>query len=188
MQNRSVWKGMVAGAIGGLAATFAMTQFQNTWSKLSQKKNSDSEKDQHPRTEDPSTVIFANKILSGIGYRVPDDKKDLVGNIVHYSFGTLAGAAYGAVSEFQPHTRAGFGSAFGTFLFITADEIGVPAAGLSKGFSETPIRVHLYSWASHLIYGTALEASRRATRAAIDKRSDRSSLNISSRQPERLAA
>jgi hypothetical protein len=37
MRKRKLWKGLVAGSAAGLAGTIAMTQFQNLWSKASEK-------------------------------------------------------------------------------------------------------------------------------------------------------
>ena len=37
MRKRKLWKGLVAGSAAGLAGTVAMTQFQNLWSKASEK-------------------------------------------------------------------------------------------------------------------------------------------------------
>src|SRR5580704_8664007 len=36
--QRSVWKGLVAGAAAGLAGTIAMTQFQKVWQQTAEKK------------------------------------------------------------------------------------------------------------------------------------------------------
>ena len=165
MTDRSAWKGIVAGAVAGLAATYVMTKFQSSFSKLAKQDEENQSEDQG----DPSTVKVADKISTVVrGQHLPDDQKETAGNVVHYGFGTLMGAAYGALAEYAPITRSGFGSAFGSALFVGADEIGVPLAGLSKPPQETPARLHLYAWASHLVYGAALEGTRLATRKALD--------------------
>jgi len=166
MAHRSVWKGLVAGAVGGLAASYVMNQFQSGWSKLSNRNHPEEEIQQSH--EDPSTVKAADKLFVAFkGEHVPDDKKEKFGNLFHYGTGALAGITYGILSEFKPATRAGFGSAFGSVLFVTADEIGVPLAGLSKSPKEYPLSVHLYAWVSHLVFGSALEATRLTTRKAL---------------------
>jgi putative membrane protein len=170
MQDRSVWKGIVAGALGGLAATFVMTQFQNGWTRIAEKVNPDEGNDDQKSHGDPATVKAADKVLvATTGEHVPAEQKETVGTLVHYGFGALAGVTYGLLSEFVPQARAGFGSAFGSALFVGADEIGVPLAGLAPSPAETPAKVHVYAWVSHLVYGAALEGSRRAARAALAK-------------------
>jgi putative membrane protein len=166
MANRSLWKGIVAGAVGGLAASYVMNQFQSGWSKLS--NSSEPEEENQQSHEDPATVKAADKLFVALkGEHIPDDKKEKFGNLFHYGTGALAGIAYGILSEFRPGTRAGFGTAFGSALFVTADEIAVPLSGLSKSFKEYPLSVHLNAWVSHLVFGSALEATRLTTRKAL---------------------
>ena len=165
MNDRSAWKGIVAGAVAGLAATYVMSKFQGSFAKFAQEDQGN----QSDEKGDPSTVKVADKISVAVrGQHLPKEQKESAGNIVHYGFGTLMGAAYGALAEYAPVARSGFGSAFGSALFIGADEIGVPLAGLSKPPQETPAKLHFYAWASHLVYGAALEGTRLATRRALD--------------------
>jgi hypothetical protein len=56
---------------------------------------------------------------------------------------------------------------FGAALFALADEVAVPARGLSGKPSETPASMHLYAAAAHCVYGMATEIARRGLRAAI---------------------
>ena len=86
---------------------------------------------------------------------------------MHYGFGALMGAVYGGLSEEFSPTSSAWGTAFGSALFIGADEIAVPALGLAPGPSETPLNMHLFAWASHLVYGAALESVRRPVRSAL---------------------
>lgn len=83
---------------------------------------------------------------------------------MHYGFGTVTGAAYGVAAEVAPASAAGEGLPFGTFVWLTADEIAVPALGLSKPAGQYPVSTHVYALASHLVYGLTLELSRRAVR------------------------
>jgi uncharacterized membrane protein YagU involved in acid resistance len=53
---------------------------------------------------------------------------------------------------------------FGTGLFVAADEVAVPALGLSKSPREYPLSTHLYGLASHLVYGFTAEYVRRGVR------------------------
>lgn len=166
MNERSAWKGIVAGAVAGVAATFVMSKFQGRFAKLAQ------EDQNHQSNEkgEPSTVQVADRVSVAVtGEHLPQGQKEKAGNLVHYGFGTLMGAAYGAAAEYVPAARSGFGSAFGSALFVGADEIGVPLAGLSKPPQETPARLDLYAWASHLVYGAALEGTRLAVRKALDQ-------------------
>ena len=46
--------------------------------------------------------------------------------------------------------------------------IFVPALGLSRDSSDYPASVHVYSLASHMIYGLTTELVRRAVRKALN--------------------
>ena len=153
-KTKRICKGMLAGLAGGLAGTFAMTQFQNLWTKAQGPSRG--------TEEEPATVKAARKILP-----IREDQKDLGGNVVHYGFGTLNGAAYGAAAEVSPTARMCGGTLFGAVLFAVADEGLVPALGLSKPPSAFPLSTHVYGLASHLVYGAATDAVRRIVRAAM---------------------
>jgi hypothetical protein len=50
---------------------------------------------------------------------------------------------------------------------VLADEIGVPAAGLSGPPTKTPPAKHLQAWAAHLVYGLVTELTRRGILKAL---------------------
>jgi len=75
---------------------------------------------------------------------------------------------YGAVTELAG-IQGGLvsGVSFGAALFVVADELAVPAAGLSGKPSEFPLSSHLYGLASHLVYGVTTDIVRRGLRTAL---------------------
>jgi uncharacterized membrane protein YagU involved in acid resistance len=153
-RTKQIWKGTIAGLAGGLAGSFVMTQFQNLWSKL--RGGSANSRDE------PATVKVARRI-----FPVREANKQLAGSLVHYSFGTLNGAAYGAIAEVAPAAQKCAGTLFGAVVFAVADESLVPLLGFSKPPNRYPVSVHLYGLASHLVYGLATDGVRRAIRAAL---------------------
>jgi len=88
------------------------------------------------------------------------------GPLVHYAFGTAMGALYGAVVERRRRVTPVAGPLFGSALFLSADEIGVPLAGLSGLPTEYPFSTHLEALAAHLVYGVTADVVRRGLRAA----------------------
>lgn len=167
------WKGLVGGLVGGLLATIAMTQFQNAWTKASHKlrsnQNGKGDNQQcgsaQPESED-ATMKTAGKLAQVAGHQLSHEQKKKASPFVHYGFGTLIGGVYGLAME-DRQLRAQHpllaGAGFGTALFVGADEIAIPALGLS-GQSESSIGTHLYGLASHLVYGMTAEGVRRLTR------------------------
>ena len=83
---------------------------------------------------------------------------------MHYTFSATTGMVYGALAELTPAATIGFGLPFGAAVWAIADEAMVPLFGLSKPPTEYPLSKHLYSLASHLVYGATTEATRRLVR------------------------
>lgn len=87
-----------------------------------------------------------------------------LGTAVHYAFGATVGACYAVAAQRLPIMRAGHGTAYGTAVWMVADEMIMPVLGLSRGPGRLPLGVHAYALASHWIYGLALESAVRGGR------------------------
>lgn len=175
-QRPNVFRGVVTGITAGLAATLLMDQFQklsSTSKKAAQKQlrlaHHESEeaidRDQRQQAEqvaqqEGSTEKVARKIAEAAGKKLPPDQKKKAGQAVHYAFGTLMGAVYGVAAELVPEVTTGGGTAYGTLLFLAADEVAVPAFQLSPPPTETRTTDHLQYWAAHVVYGGSLELVR----------------------------
>jgi uncharacterized membrane protein YagU involved in acid resistance len=156
----AVWKGAVAGLAGGLAASWAMSQFQLQLSKRSPQPA--------PEPDDDATVKTAAAISEQVAHHeLTDTEKKVAGPAVHYAFGSTMGAVYGAMAERVPAASKGWGLPFGTALWLGADEIAVPVLGLAGKPTDNPPSTHAYALASHLVYGLTADAVRRAVRAAL---------------------
>jgi hypothetical protein len=164
-RNRSMWKGMLAGLAGGLAASWTMNQFQAGMQKLS---DSNGNGQQEPQEGDDATEKAASAISETVAHRqLTRDEKKVAGPVVHYVFGSTIGALYGAAAEFSPMTAKGWGVPFGAAVFVGADEIGVPLAGLSKPPNRIPASTHASALAAHLVYGATTDGVRRIVRAML---------------------
>jgi putative membrane protein len=163
----NAWKGLAAGLIGGLAATYVMTRFQELSGKL-EKKLDKKEQGQGEGKGENATVKAAAKISRGLfDHQLTPGEKKTAGPAVHYGFGTLTGALYGVLAELAPALTRGAGAPFGTALWLGADEVAVPAFGLSGPPWESPPSVHAQGLAAHLVYGVAAEGVRKLVRRAL---------------------
>lgn len=63
--------------------------------------------------------------------------------------GAVSGAVYGIAAEFAPAVTGGAGVPFGTAVWLVADDLAVPALGLSDSPPDYPASMHAYSLASH---------------------------------------
>ena len=172
--DRDLWKGVVAGAAGGLAAAWVMNQFQTGWGKAtealehSKTPQGEQERQANDNAED-ATMKTAGKISEKIfSHSLSREEKKKLGPVVHYAFGASVGAVYGALAELDHRATFGTGLPYGAAVFVGADEIAVPALGLSKPPKEYPAATHIYGLASHLVYGLSLEMARRGIRRMMD--------------------
>ncbi|HZQ56092.1 MAG TPA: DUF1440 domain-containing protein [Bryobacteraceae bacterium] len=155
--SQCVWKGLAAGAAAGVLGSWAMNQFQAMLSRASQRS-----RQQQQSSDEPATVKAARKLSRSVLHRdLEDSEKEFAGEIAHYGTGVVSGAMYGATVAAFPVASAGLGLAFGTALWLIADETMVPALGFSKGPIEYPISSHASALASHLVYGVTTDLARR---------------------------
>ena len=173
MQKSNWGKGLLCGLIGGLAGTIVMTEFQNAWSKASQAVHSGNSGEQpsqqgSPQEKEDATMKAAGKIASVAGKELSHGQKKTLGPVVHYSFGALQGSLYGLILELARQEGGMLPAViFGAALFAIADEVAVPALGLSGKPTEYPLGTHVYALAAHLVYGLSTEISRRGLRASL---------------------
>lgn len=138
MQQGCIWKSIGAGALGGLAASFAMNQFQAVLSsaKKAVAEGPEGQQESSGGGED-ANVKTAEAISEKLGgHKLSEAEKKWAGPAVHYGFGTA--------------------------LWLGADEIAVPAFGLSGPPTETPVSSHLSGLAAHLVYGLVTDLVKRS--------------------------
>ncbi|MGE5113356.1 MAG: DUF1440 domain-containing protein [Acidobacteriaceae bacterium] len=158
--GEKLWKGALAGAVAGLAASWTMNQFQALWSKVQDGGSGGEDED--------ATMKVANLASEKVLHReLTKEEKKKAGPYFHYGFGTVVGALYGVLAEEFPAATAGFGTVYATAVFLIGDEGAVPALKLSGKPSEYPLSSHLEAFASHLVYGASAESVRRGIRAAL---------------------
>ena len=157
--KRNPWKGFAAGALGGLAASFAMGQFYSLFQKF--------ESSALPDQED-STVQLASAMAQSIfHHRLTPEQKEIAGPAVHYGFGASVASLYGIAAEFAPPVRAGWGMAFGAAVWLGAHVIVVPALGFSPPISESTPGKEATELGGHLVYGAVVEGLRRFLRRCV---------------------
>lgn len=175
--NKHVTRGMIAGAIGGLAASWVMNVFMEKAGSTVQHAAERLEgtppppppsgTDNEPKIDATMKTADAVVSIATGGRHLSLEGKQKGGPIVHYAFGALMGAVYGVAAEYSDWARAGFGTAFASALFAGADLMAVPALNLSGSSKDAPISSLATPFSAHIVYGMTTEAVRRAVRAAI---------------------
>lgn len=148
---KSLLKGMVAGLIGGLVATAAKSIAERVYPPRT-----------HGEPEPPS--VLAEKLA---GHELTADQKVVAAETIHWGFGALTGAAYGALAEFYPAATAKDGAGFGMALASLTHEGALPAMGLSAPPEQQTTRERTSEMASHAIFGVVTETVRRVVRKVL---------------------
>ncbi|MCA1581675.1 MAG: DUF1440 domain-containing protein [Acidobacteria bacterium] len=180
--RNDMWKGALAGLVGGLVASFVMNRFQELLTAAAvgrsrarfhfeqggQIKKSARHRPWSLEKSESATSKAANALSRLVrGRSLHGRKRQRAGRALHYGFGAISGAAYGALAEHFSSVTVGRGTAFGTLVWLVADEMFVPVAGLSKSPDKYPGSAHAQSLAAHLVYGATTEAVRRPVRTAL---------------------
>ncbi len=146
--SKSLLKGMIAGLVGGLAGTAAKTLAERVYPPRI-----------HGEPEPPS--VLAEKITGG---QLHGTQKAVASEAIHWGFGALTGAAYGALAEFYPAATSKEGASFGLTLAALTHESALPAMGVSAEPRQQSQREQTSEMVTHVIFGVVTEVVRSLTR------------------------
>lgn len=171
-------KGALAGAIGGLAASFVMDGLQHTLASDPNKTSGAKQRSARVRrsgrsirgtgspSADPATQRVATALahrLAGIDLTRP--QKEAAGAAIHAGFGISVGALYGVAAEALPVVSVATGAPFGAAVWLLADEAALPILGLEKHPLQRSAKRHAGSLLMHIAYGVSLDLVRRGVRS-----------------------
>ena len=174
--NRNIVLGATAGALAGFAASFAMNFAAKLYARATTPPEANSEIRRFRLRErelfcieraDPTGEGAERMAERFLGRELTDRELNFARDLIHYAFGTAAGAAYGALAERHPKITRGYGLLFAASLLIGGEEIATPALGLLPPPHRLPAAAHLAMASSHVVYGITLEATRQVARAAL---------------------
>jgi putative membrane protein len=150
--EKSLAKGLLAGLVAGLAATAAKSIAEKFYPPRI-----------HGEPEPPD--VLAEKIA---GHPLHGETRAVATEVIHWGFGAMTGAAYGALAEFYPAATTKEGATFGLVLMTLTHETALPAMGLSESADEQSTREHTSEAATHLVYGLVAERVRKFVRGLLD--------------------
>ena len=149
---RSLLKGMIAGMVGGIVATGVKTIAERFYPPRI-----------HGEPEPPA--VLAEKLS---GNALHGTSKTVATETLHWGFGALTGAAYGALAEFYPAATAREGASFGLTVMALTHESALPALGLSASAENQSAREHTSEMVTHVLYGVTTEVVRSLIRKLLD--------------------
>jgi putative membrane protein len=119
-------------------------------------------------------AVLADRVARHLGHGPLDRVTKLrIQNTIHYSFGALYGGTYAAVATAFPAATAGFGTAAGTGLYLASHGSALPLLRVQAPPWRLPRAAFAWELASHLLFGAALESSRRGGARLVGDRSKR---------------
>lgn len=172
--NTHLSRGIVAGIVGGLVASWMMNEFivgpgQKLQQFLQTPEENERQAIESQEPHEDATMKTADAVVNTLtgGEHLTWKERQKAGPVVHYAFGGMMGALYGGLAEIWPGVSAGLGTTFGAALFTGADLIAVPALNLGPSPNEQPAVAQASPLAAHLVYGIAIELVRRTARALL---------------------
>jgi putative membrane protein len=149
--KRSLWKGFLAGAIGGLAGAAAKAAGEAVYP---------------PRTQGQ---IAPPAVLLNLMSTEPlsEEEEEVSVRAIHWGFGALVGGIYGALAEYQPIVTGRLGADFGLALCGVTHVSALPMMGLTESLENQTVREHVSELVTHAAYGVTTELVRRVARRAL---------------------
>jgi putative membrane protein len=162
-----IWRGVMAGLVGGVIAAGAMSVVHKMVAGLNDGARQQTPPPDQHKDED-ATVKVADGMARWVLQRpLRDDEKPVAGNLVHYAFGASVGALYGGVATFVPRVTTAIGLPFGVAVWLGAHVMTVPALGLAEPPTRRPRSEEGLELVLHLVYGAVTELVRRLVRRAL---------------------
>jgi putative membrane protein len=172
--EKNLLRGVLAGAAGGLAASWMMNEFlSGPGVKLQHAFQGEAENRQEQahsgETKEDATMKAADAIVSTAtgGRHLTWEQKQKAGPIMHYVFGALMGGMYGGLAEYSSTITSGFGTTFGGILFGGADVFAVPTPNLSPPLDGQATSELVSPFGAHVVFGVTTELVRRIVRAVL---------------------
>ena len=168
--NGRVCGAMLAGAVAGLIGSFAMTRFHVA---LSGRGLTDAEEPQSNKPvdgRDDAAMKTADLVAQSTAGRPLSqaEKKEAGGPAAHYAFGAAAGALFGVLRELVPNSSLARGGPYGAAVWVAADQIALPLAGLSPWpLKAYPPATNIQHLISTVVYGWSTAEAYQVIRDAV---------------------
>lgn len=143
------------GALAGAAATWLMDRFTTVMLEAQAPEVTAQEEAAQPNGKS-SVGNLVDRVAATTGIEVPEPRRALIEQVVHYALGAVPGALYG-VARKLPLVRAGNGVGYGLALFAVNDEYLNARLGLSGPATAYPPETHLRGIGGHAVLGVATE-------------------------------
>ena len=171
-EHPTLWKGLLVGALAGLAAAWLKSLAEPPLQRLSEQvwpvtpagHGMVGADPTHHQDNMPPAVLLDHAEERLAGHPLSRDQKLKGQQMIHYVMGAGLGAVYGALAEVAPGVTRGLGVPAGAVLYALTHGSGVPATGVQAWPWQLPRAAVAWESGSHLVYGAGLEVLRRLLR------------------------
>jgi putative membrane protein len=148
LRRPSFRKGLIAGAIGGLAGGLTKAAAEAMYP---------------PRLlgEISPPVLLVERIA---GLPLAPREQKVAETCVHFAFSAGIGALYGVIAEYWPDATAARGGAFALALLALTHESALPLLHLAESPQRQPKQEQSSELLTHLVFGLTVEQLRRRIR------------------------
>lgn len=160
--------GFLAGALGGAVGTLVLNVFQGASLKGTEALEQHTplgyrysrEQRGLQRTFEQAHMHTAEVVANAVGVELSYAQKQASAPLAEYAFGILCGGVYGALAEYVPQVKLGFGTVYGGVLFTGASEVVLPAIGFVPPPQDRTATQHVGGLAGNVVYGAVTEGIR----------------------------
>jgi uncharacterized membrane protein YagU involved in acid resistance len=154
---------LLAGAVGGIAATAPMTAVMVALQQASPAARAQS--------LPPKQITVELAERAGLGRELDGAREDAATTVSHFGYGGAVGALYPYASDVLPGPTLVKGALFGLGVWAASYLGWIPAAGILRTATREPAGRNAMMVASHLVWGAATAAiSKRLLRGAAHER------------------
>src|SRR3954471_4510919 len=117
------------------------------------------------RPENMPPAVLADRAARALGHDgLTAPQRLRVQNVIHHAFGAALGVAYSAAATRWPAASRGRGALAGLAIYAGTHGSVLPALGIQRPPWRLAPAAVVWESTSHVIFGTALEVTRRALR------------------------
>ena len=166
----TIRKTVITGVAAGLFASWIKSVAEPPLQKIGEEKFPPTDEELNLKgadvTNQPENMppaVLANRVSEKIsGHPLSHDETLASMKAIHYGLGTALGIGYVMLQEKYPKISGGEGLIAGGIIWALTHGSAVPALGLQGKVREMPKSWWVWEYGSHLIFGIALEQSRKA--------------------------
>jgi hypothetical protein len=160
-------KDALYGAIGGVAGTLVIGKVMGAFTKAQSKEDQNLEK--ALVHEDPKERLARRVSRKVFGKKLSPKQKAIMGQVVHWGYGTFWGAVYGVLRRRSRAASMAGGLPFGVGFALFGEALMLPLMKLTPPARKFPMSSHVRGILSHYAYAGTVDCVSRTIDKIVEK-------------------